>query len=134
VHAGLLCSAAAEPRVGSRWTEYLKERRLGRSRPRGSRGYRLQTLRGMMEGRQKLTFLPEFAGLAVPSNPASLAWLRKYFNTTYGSWGADWNRTESADLPPVPCRSNSSSTPPSPSLTKRYLVLALVGDTWTPAK
>lgn len=133
---GLLRNPDAAAKV--KWADLLRNAQTGRAG-----GFRLQTLRGMAEARKQLLVLPEFEGLAVPNNTASLAWLRNYFATTYGSWGPDWNHTEWGDLPAAPCLSNSGerSRVPADSVlsrdgrpAKRSLILALVGDTWWPGK
>lgn len=80
-----------------------------------------------------VTFPPQFEGLGVPSHPAALAWLERYFAERHGAWPSDWNKTEIAPPPPpAPGCPGSSAVGSEPPGRRRFLVLSPVGGGWTP--
>ena len=94
------------------------------------------------KARQKLAFLQEFDGLGVPNRTDSLAWLRHYFASSYvaqngteASPNTEWGVVPRS-LQPVRTATSLSKLNKGPEdpLLKRSLVVALVGDAWSPDK
>jgi len=94
------------------------------------------------KARQKLAFLPEFDGLGVPNRTDTLAWLRHYFAFSYvAENGTEAVRDrEWGEIPSSPQHVRTATTlrvlgkSSADPLLKRSLVVALVGDAWSPDK